>query len=138
MDFVRTYGIPNRFEDAVRIAVDGSARTIDVGRVAYRSGTASDGERYVANVGSVGMSAAVAQRANGMSKALGGKATFFYALARVFLEWENTTVDGRSSTTSAARGAHARRDRRERAAGTAAQCCSPRTRSPTTGCSTSC
>src|SRR5439155_22649474 len=35
---------------------------------------------------------AVAQRANGMSKALGGKATFFYALTRVFLEWENTEV----------------------------------------------
>jgi diacylglycerol kinase family enzyme len=38
------------------------------------------------------MSAAVAQRANGMSKALGGRATFFYALTRVFLEWRNTAV----------------------------------------------
>ena len=38
------------------------------------------------------MSGAVAQRANGMSKALGGKVTFFYALTRVFLEWENTEV----------------------------------------------
>ena len=27
-----------------------------------------------------------------MSKALGGRATFFYALVRVFLEWENTVV----------------------------------------------
>src|SRR5206468_2188095 len=34
----------------------------------------------------------IAQRANGMSKALGGKATFFYALTRVFFEWENTEV----------------------------------------------
>jgi diacylglycerol kinase family enzyme len=38
------------------------------------------------------MSAAVAQRANAMSKALGGRATFFYALVRVFLEWENTEI----------------------------------------------
>jgi diacylglycerol kinase family enzyme len=38
------------------------------------------------------MSGAVAQRANGMSKALGGRVTFFYALTRVFLEWENTDV----------------------------------------------
>ena len=60
------------------------------------------------------MSAAVAQRANGMSKALGGKATFFYALVRVFFEWQNTDVIGRSSTTDAARRPHARRDRRER------------------------
>ena len=42
------------------------------------------------------MSAAVAQRANGMSKALGGKATFFYALTRVFLEWQNTHDLGRA------------------------------------------
>jgi YegS/Rv2252/BmrU family lipid kinase len=87
MDFGRTYGIPHRFEDAVRIAAGQATRTIDVGRVEHARGV-----RYFANVGSVGMSAAVAQRANGMSKALGGKATFFYALVRVFFEWQNTPV----------------------------------------------
>jgi diacylglycerol kinase (ATP) len=92
MDFGRTYGIPSSFDDAVRVAVDGVPRTIDAGRVSYREWSGAEGERYVANVGSVGMSAAVAQRANGMSKALGGKATFFYALTRVFLEWKNTNV----------------------------------------------
>jgi diacylglycerol kinase (ATP) len=92
MDFGRTYGIPSAFDDAVRVAVRGTARTIDVGRVSYRTWSGDDAERYVANVGSVGMSAAVAQRANGMSKRLGGKATFFYALVRVFLEWKNTMV----------------------------------------------
>ena len=92
MDFVRTYGIPTRFDDAVRNALEGTTRTIDVGRVSFREWDGRAGERYVANVGSVGMSAAVAQRANGMSKALGGKATFFYALTRVFFEWENTVV----------------------------------------------
>jgi len=92
MDFVRTYGIPTKFDDAVRTALTGATRTIDVGRVSYRTWDGRDAERYVANVGSVGMSAAVAQRANGMSKALGGRATFFYALVRVFFEWENTEV----------------------------------------------
>jgi diacylglycerol kinase (ATP) len=92
MDFVRTYGIPTRFEDAVHTARDGTVRTIDVGRVAYRRWDGTEAERYVANVGSVGMSAAVAQRANGMSKALGGRTTFFYALVRVFFEWQNTIV----------------------------------------------
>jgi YegS/Rv2252/BmrU family lipid kinase len=87
MDFVRTYAIPNRFDDAVRVAAGDGLRTIDVGRVEHSRGT-----RFFANVGSVGMSAAVAQRANGMSKSFGGRATFFYALTRVFLEWQNTPV----------------------------------------------
>ena len=92
MDFVRTYGIPTAFDDAVVVARDGRPRTIDAGLVRYRTWGGEDAERWFANVGSVGMSGAVAQRANGMSKALGGKATFFYALTRVFLEWENTEV----------------------------------------------
>jgi len=92
MDFVRTYGIPTGFDDAVHVARDGRPRTIDAGLVRYRTWSGGDAERWFANVGSVGMSGAVAQRANGMSKALGGRATFFYALTRVFLEWENTEV----------------------------------------------
>jgi diacylglycerol kinase (ATP) len=93
MDFVRTYGIPTRFDDAVRTALDGATRRIDVGRVSYLTWTGEAAERYVVNVGSVGMSAAVAQRANTMSKALGGRATFFYALVRVFLAWRNTEIE---------------------------------------------
>jgi diacylglycerol kinase (ATP) len=92
MDFGRTYGLPRSFDDAVRVALGGERRTIDAGRVSYRTWGGTDAERWFANVASVGMSGAVAQRANGMSKALGGKVTFFYALTRVFLEWENTEV----------------------------------------------
>jgi diacylglycerol kinase (ATP) len=92
MDFVRTHGIPTSFDDAVRVALTGAPRTIDAGRVRYRTWGGEDAERWFANVGSVGMSGAVAQRVNGMSKVLGGKATFFYALTRVFFEWENTDV----------------------------------------------
>jgi len=92
MDFVRTYRIPTRFDEAVQVALHGAARTIDAGRVGYRTGAGEAAERWFANVGSVGMSGAVAQRVNGMTKALGGRVTFFYALTRVFLEWENTEV----------------------------------------------
>ena len=99
MDFVRTYDIPTAFDDAVAVARDGRPRTIDAGLVRYRTWGGEDAERWFANVGSVGMSGAVAQRANGMSKALGGKATFFYALTRVFLEWENTEVTVRLDDT---------------------------------------
>jgi diacylglycerol kinase (ATP) len=86
-DFGRTYGIPTRFDDAVRVALTGETRTIDIGRATY-----AGGERYFANVGSVGMSGAVARRANGMSKVLGGRLTFYYALMREFLAWQNSEV----------------------------------------------
>jgi diacylglycerol kinase (ATP) len=92
MDFVRTYGIPTDFDAAVHVAQSGNTRTIDVGRVDYRSWAGTDETRYFDNVSSAGMSGAVAQRANSMSKALGGRVTFFYALTRVFLQWENTEV----------------------------------------------
>jgi diacylglycerol kinase (ATP) len=87
MDFVRTYRIPTSFEDAVAVARDGRGREIDLGHARL-----SSGERWFANVASVGMSGAVAMRANAMSKAFGGKATFFYALTREFLTWRNTEV----------------------------------------------
>ena len=92
MDFGRTHGIPTDFDAAVRVAVDGQLRTVDAGRVRYVRWSGDTAERFFANVGSVGMSGAVAQRANAMSKALGGRATFFYALVRVFFAWENTPV----------------------------------------------
>jgi diacylglycerol kinase (ATP) len=92
MDFVRTHGIPNGFDDAVRAAVTGTVRPIDAGRVAFRGWDGSEQVRFYANVGSAGMSGAVAQRANGMSKALGGKVTFFVALTQVFIRWKNTEV----------------------------------------------
>src|SRR5262249_8482567 len=83
-DFGRTHGIPTSFDGAVRAAVDGRTLTIDLGHAAY-----DGGERYFANVGSVGMSGAVARRANSMSKALGGRATFYYALTREVIRWRN-------------------------------------------------
>lgn len=92
MDFGRAYGIPTGFDDAVRVARDGVSRTVDAGRVRYRTWDGQDAVRWFGNVGTVGMSGAVAQRANGMSKAFGGRATFFYALTRVFLTWQNTEV----------------------------------------------
>jgi diacylglycerol kinase (ATP) len=92
MDFGRAYSIPTRFDDAVRVVLEGAPRTIDAGRVRYRTWDGQDALRWFGNVGTVGMSGAVAQRANGMSKALGGRVTFFYALTRVFLTWQNTEI----------------------------------------------
>ena len=45
MDFVRTHGIPTRFDDAVRVAVSGSVRTIDLGRVSFLTWAGESAER---------------------------------------------------------------------------------------------
>ena len=93
MDFARSHGIPTKFDDAVRVAAEGRVVTMDAGRVEYLTWAREQRVRWFDNVGSVGMSGAVAQRANSMSKALGGRVTFFYALTRVFFAWENTEVE---------------------------------------------
>jgi YegS/Rv2252/BmrU family lipid kinase len=89
-DFGRTHGIPADFDAAVAVALTGSARGVDLGRAVFAKEAGTG--RLFANVGSVGMSGAVARRANAMSKRLGGRATFYYALTREFLAWRNTEV----------------------------------------------
>ncbi len=91
-DFGRTHGIPTDFDAAVAVALTGAAREIDLGRAVFADVAGGEASRVFANVGSVGMSGAVARRANSMSKRLGGRATFYYALTREFLAWHNTEV----------------------------------------------
>jgi diacylglycerol kinase (ATP) len=101
-DFVRTYGIPRRFDDAVAVARDGTARAIDLGRASYRSWDGAEAESYFANIASAGMSGAIAKRANETSKALGGKVSYLWATVAVFARWRNdevrVAVDGERRT----------------------------------------
>jgi len=101
-DFVRTYGIPRRLEDAVAVARDGRARAIDLGRARYRSWDGSEAESYFANIASAGMSGAIAKRANETSKVLGGKVSYLWSTVTVFARWRSdevhVTVDGESRT----------------------------------------
>ena len=86
-DFVRTYGIPRKLEDAIAVARDGETRQIDLGRATYHGG-----ESYFANIASAGMSGAIARRANATSKALGGKVSYAWATLAVFSRWRNDEV----------------------------------------------
>ena len=92
-DFVRTYGIPRRLEDAVAVARDGHAREIDLGRARYRTWAGGQGESFFANIASAGMSGAIAQRANDTSKAFGGKVSYIWATFAVFARWSNSEVE---------------------------------------------
>ena len=101
-DFGRTHGIPTKFDDAVGVALTGGRAGVDVGRAVFRGPDGEEVTRIFANVGSVGMSGAVAARANSMSKALGGRATFYYALVREFAALEEHRGDGRRATARSA------------------------------------
>ncbi|TML54837.1 MAG: diacylglycerol kinase family lipid kinase [Actinobacteria bacterium] len=101
-DFVRTYGIPRKLEDAVAVAREGRVREIDLGRARYRAWAGGDAEAYFANIASAGISGAIAKRANETSKALGGKASYLWSTLAVFARWQNgvirVRVDGENRT----------------------------------------
>jgi len=100
VDFVREFGIPARPAEAAAVALEGRARTLDLGRVAYRAWEGGQGVRWFANVASAGMSGAVAKRTNEASKALGGKASYLWSTLAVFARWHpgrvSVSVDGES------------------------------------------
>jgi diacylglycerol kinase (ATP) len=83
-DFARGHEIPKGLPDALRIAQDGEAKPFDLGRATYAQGSA-----WFANIASVGMSGAVAAKANSTTKALGAKTSYLMALGVVFARWKN-------------------------------------------------
>jgi diacylglycerol kinase (ATP) len=91
-DFVRTYGISHRLDEAIHTAVEGRAREIDLGRARFRSWQGETREAYFANIASAGMSGAIAKRANETSKALGGKASYLWATFAVFAGWQTSEI----------------------------------------------
>jgi len=99
-DFARSLGLPHRADAAIEVAAHGHARTIDLGRATYRAWSGGETTAWFANAGSVGMSGAIAQRANDTTKALGGKVSYVWATFAVFARWSNTdiavAVDGES------------------------------------------
>jgi diacylglycerol kinase (ATP) len=90
-DFARTHKVPKRLDVALRIAKDGQARTFDLGRATYRT-NGSERTTWFANMASVGMSGAVAAKANSTTKALGAKTSYLYALGTVFARWKNVEL----------------------------------------------
>lgn len=92
VDFVRTYSIPTRLDDAVRTALHGQTREIDAGHVSYRAWDGADEEAFFVNIASAGMSGAIAQRTNETTKVLGGKASYLFATFAVFARWKSTEV----------------------------------------------
>jgi diacylglycerol kinase (ATP) len=90
-DFARGHGISKRLDRALRVALDGQARPFDLGRATYRA-DGRDETAWFANMASVGMSGAVAAKANATTKALGAKTSYLLALGIVFARWKNVRL----------------------------------------------
>jgi diacylglycerol kinase (ATP) len=90
-DFARTHRVPKRLDEALRIAKEGEARPFDLGRATYLANGSSE-TAWFANMASVGMSGAVAAKANSTTKALGAKTSYLYALGMVFARWKNVEL----------------------------------------------
>jgi diacylglycerol kinase (ATP) len=91
-DFVRSLRIPGSFDRAIEVARSGAVRPIDVGKATYRAADGSQAEAYFANFAGVGISGAIADRANRTSKALGGKLSFIWATLVVFVRWRSSAM----------------------------------------------
>jgi diacylglycerol kinase (ATP) len=96
-DTIRTYGIPKRAEKALELLRGGRTRTIDLGRATFRAASGGEGSRWYINIGSCGLTGAVAEQAERTSKRLGGTPSFLYATVATFAAWRNVpfrvTVD---------------------------------------------
>ncbi len=90
-DFARSLRIPRRLDDALEVARSGRLRTVDIGRATYAT-AGGEAQAHFANFAGAGISGAIAARANRTSKALGGKASFFWATLAVFSRWQPTEM----------------------------------------------
>ncbi|CAN5825873.1 hypothetical protein BH20ACT14_BH20ACT14_05630 [soil metagenome] len=87
-DFARSLGIPRDLDAAVAVALSGEVREIDLGLVSYKTWAGTEARAHFANVGSAGISGAIAKRANETSKALGGKISYYWATLAAFARWQ--------------------------------------------------
>ena len=87
VDFVRTFEIPTVLDGAIRVALMGRPRAIDLGLATFRSWSGETRSRHFVNVASAGMSGAIAKRVNEQKSRL-AKASYFLATFSVFARWQ--------------------------------------------------
>ena len=91
-DFVRTFGISHRIEEALDVARNGGTSVVDLGRATLRTWSGEESTMWFANIASAGMSGAIAKRVNETGKALGGKLSYAWSTVAVFARWRNAQV----------------------------------------------
>ena len=91
-DFVREHGIPGSVTEAVRVALEGNIRLLDIGKAIFHAWDGAETSQYFANAAGVGFSGAVAGRVNDGNKALGARGSYLWAILTVFARWQNCEV----------------------------------------------
>ncbi|MBO5717562.1 MAG: diacylglycerol kinase family lipid kinase [Alistipes sp.] len=91
-DWIRMFGIPTHYSEAIRAIKEGYTFLQDVAAVEYEESRFRQ-VRYTANVAGVGFDAAVIQRLQHMrAKGCKGKSTYLRALAYTFFRYKPTGV----------------------------------------------
>jgi YegS/Rv2252/BmrU family lipid kinase len=81
-DFRRTLGLEHRLDAYLDAIAGGQERTIDVGKVRYRDTSGTERTRFFVNILSAGLGGLVDRYVANASRALGGRATYFWASLR--------------------------------------------------------
>ncbi|HEX9289589.1 MAG TPA: diacylglycerol kinase family protein [Anaeromyxobacteraceae bacterium] len=95
-DLKRSLGCPSDTAEAAQALSRGAEQPLDLGRIELIGPDGRPHVRHFANVAGFGISGLVVQHVDGMSKALGGKASFMIASARALLGWHDQAVRWRA------------------------------------------
>jgi YegS/Rv2252/BmrU family lipid kinase len=84
-DFRRTLGLEHRLDAYVEAIAGGRERPVDVGKLRYRAPDGSTRTRWFINILSAGMGGLVDRYVSETTKALGGKAAYFWASTKALV-----------------------------------------------------
>lgn len=84
-DFRKTLGIEHRLDAYVDAIASGRERRVDAGRLTYRATDGSTRKRWFVNILSAGMGGLVDRYVSETTKALGGKAAYFWASTKALV-----------------------------------------------------
>lgn len=84
-DFRRSLGLEHRLDAYVNAIASGTTRQVDAGKLHYRGHDGAKKTRWFVNILSAGMGGLVNRYVADTSKALGGKAAYFWASTRALL-----------------------------------------------------
>ncbi len=90
-DYIRTVGIPRRYEDACRCFIQPKKRTVDLGIVEYTS-NGQTAERLFVNFAGFGFDAEIVRRTTRQFKALGGLLSYLLGVLTTLVAYRNKSI----------------------------------------------